>query len=217
MILKYIKYIMLLLPLICILLLATACGDRASIASARLSSKYNKNFVIKKVFPQKIGQEYYEVKAYPEDDPEVLFDAVIDTKDDNFSDNYVARVICKKITNEIYKNLNTTDNIYIFVDASGPQPYTDNPEISIYDYISLDSLNKIGISIFATKETDDLYNANILFSNIDYIDMSARVYIVNEEKLQEIKTYLSDSGKIDSYFMELVEKVDFKTIKNYYN
>lgn len=72
-----------------------ACGtkpeDREARASAALSAKYHQEFEITQVYPQRFGDLYYEVQAYPAGDPQILFNAAIDTEDDQISDTYVER------------------------------------------------------------------------------------------------------------------------------
>lgn len=185
-------FILILLILTRCLIFTNSNNNRADEACKKLSQRYNKDFTIKEVYPKKIGQKYYEVAAYPEDDPDVLFIASIDTNDDFFSDSYVERHICKQISKEIYTNLGLEDNIYIFTEALGTQPITYDLEQSIQEYVNLNQYNKFKASIFVTYETDDLYNSDILFSNLKYLDISAKIYIVNKEQLQEVKTFFSN-------------------------
>lgn len=167
-------------------------------ASKKLKDRYNENFVIKKVYPQKIGQNYYEVLAYPEKRPDILFGATIDTKDENFSDNYVERHICEQISNKISANIALGDRGYIFTDAIGPQPITSDLEQSIQEYLELDSYNKFLSSIFITYDTYGVNDSSIVFSGLEYLDISAEIYTVSEKQLQEVKKYFSNNEKTDT-------------------
>ena len=78
---------------------------RAKEATEKLSERYHKNIAILEIYPKKIGQAYYEVAAYAEDEPDIVFSAAIDTKDENFSDDYVERYICAQISKKIQENI----------------------------------------------------------------------------------------------------------------
>ena len=188
-------------------------SSEATQAKVKLSQRYNKEFVIKKVYSKKIGQSYYEVDAYPQGEEETVFRASIDTKDEYFSDNYVERHICNKISKEIYNNLGGTDNTYIFTETIGPQPITDDIEQSISDYANLSSYSKFRTSIFVTSEISGMYDSSTLFSNLEYIDISAEVYIVNEKQLQEIKECLLNYGSTnDMEYRSLTQNLTSRSI-----
>lgn len=170
---------------------------KAAEAAEKLSKKYNRNIVVKEVYSKKIGQAYYEVEAYPEGEPDVLFTATIDTNDEFFSDNYVERHICKQITKKIYENCGTEAGIYIFTEALGPQPITDDINQSIQDYARLDPLNKFKANIFVTSGADKYWSSSVLFSGLD-LNISAEIFTVNQEQLQTVKKYLLNHGETNT-------------------
>ncbi len=200
------------LMLFCILLFTSSCSNNSSLAIDKLNQKYDENFVIKEEYPKKIGQDYFNLLVYPEGEPDLLFTASFDTKGESFSDNYVEKHICKQISETIYDNLGVKDNIYIFTLAKGPQPITDDIGQTIREYADLDNKNVFKSSIFVTNEFDELYDREILFSDLSFLDISADIYVVEDKQLQEVKDFMLDNGDTESLdYLKLIK--DF-TVKN---
>ncbi len=201
------------LILFCILLLASSCSNNSSLAIDKLNQKYDKKFVVKEEYPRKIGQDYFDLLVYPEDEPDLLFTASFDTKDEFFSDNYVEKHICKQISETIYDNLGVKDNIYIFTSAIGPQPVTNDIGQTIKEYADLDNKNKFKSSIFITNEFDGLYDREILFLNLGFLDISADIYVVEEKQLQEVKDFMLDNGNTKSMdYLDLIKDLTVRSV-----
>jgi len=201
------------LILFCILLLASSCSNNSSLAIDKLNQKYDKNFIIKEEYPRKLGQDYFDLLVYPEDEPDLLFTVSFDTKGEDFSDNYVEKHICKQISEIIYDNLGVRDNIYIFTSAIGPQPITDNLDQTIEEYANLDNKNAFKSSIFVTNEFDELYDRGTLFSNLGFLDISADIYVVGDKQLQEVKDFMLDDGNVESLdYLNLIKNFPVRNV-----
>lgn len=215
------KYMKKILMLGMMLLLLTACGEnRESEVISKLSNKYGKDFGVSKLYSVKFGQSYYNAIAYPLDDPNLKFDVSIDTKDENFSDEYAETYICKKISNVIENNLNLTGDYYIFTDGVGPQPYAENLVESIEEYYDLNHNNSFNVSLFTTEENDNLYDYDSLFAGLSYLDISADIYLVDQEQLNEIRDYHLKTGKgrTDFDFQQITKSYNVNRVeKNKYN
>lgn len=181
-------------------------------AKEKLKERYNKDFTIIKVDPRGFGALYYRVDVYPNDDPDCVFSAYIDTKDENFSDDYVERYICKQIASQIYDNIDVGDDTFVHVVAEGPQPITSDLNQSIEEYSMLDGKNKFRASIFTTNAVDKLYDWNTLFANLEYLDIYAIVYEVNDyNRVQKIKKYFwrYPNGATDIDFQRSIKDIPY--------
>lgn len=183
---------------------------RAKEATEKLSERYHKNIAILEIYPKKIGQAYYEVAAYAEDEPDIVFSAAIDTKDENFSDDYVERYICAQISKKIQENIGMQNNIYILTEAVGPQPITHDLNQTIQEYEKLDPLNKFRVSIFTASETSKNWSASTLFYGLG-IHISGEVFTVNQKQLQAVKAHLSKNPNTNDFEYQQMAK-DFPSI-----
>lgn len=192
----------------------SACGvrpeEKESRAENALQNKYGKEFEVLEVYPQKFGDLYYEVLAYPVDEPLVRFSAAIDTEDENISDSYVERRVCAAIAQRAEENLDQLPGAYyLAVYAGGPQPFAEDPNISIEDYVALDPLNIFRVELLIIpdgKDPEALYNSiGNLFSGMDCLSGAIRLYLVNEEQMGAAQEYLEAHDGLYSEYLELTK------------
>lgn len=192
----------------------SACGvppeEKENRAEASLQHKYGKAFEVLEVYPQKFGDLYYEVLAYPVDEPLVRFSAAIDTEDENISDSYIERRVCAAIARKAEENLDQLPGAYyLAVYAGGPQPYTEDPGISIEAYASLDPLNMFQIELLVTpdgKDPEAIYSSiTNLFSGMDCLSGFIRLYLVSGEQMDVAQEYLEAHDGLYSEYLELTK------------
>lgn len=191
----------------------SACGvppeEKESRAAAALEQKYGIQFEIKKVYPQKFGELYYEVQAYPVDDPELLFTANIDTEDDKSSDNYVERLVCRKVSGAVEKNLDGLPAYYyVYTIGIGAQSIVSDPSISIEAYSALDGGNKLRSLLFVVPDADTtadgLYESiSKAFTGLEYLDASIRLMIASREEMDAIEAYFEQNDDLYSEYVGL--------------
>lgn len=200
--------------------LLTACGvpanERESHAADALAQKYGREFEITRVYAQKLGDPYYEVQAYPVDEPRIRFSAAIGTEDDGISDTYVERRVCAAIAGQAAKNLDELPGyFYLFARGIGPQPFTDNAEITIQDYARLDSDNKFRIEAFVVPESKDAnayYNGFVrMFDGLEYLNGNVRLYVVDEEQMKSVQDFFDENDALGMEFMRMTE--EFRSFK----
>ena len=187
--------------------LLSACGsrpeDRESHAKAALEQKYNTEFEIAQVYSQKIGDLYYEVQAFPITNPDMRFTAAIDTKDDNISDNFVERKVCTAIAKSVERSMDgLSGSYYAFACGAGPQPLTDDADISIDEYVALDTLNTFKIEVFVAPEAKSAqaiyHNLCEALSGMESVTADLSFYVVDEEQMKSVKEYFARND--DMYF-----------------
>lgn len=192
-----------------------ACGtkpeDKENRAKTALEKKYQKEFEITQIYPQKFGDLYYEVQAYALDEPQVRFTAAIDTEDDNISDSYVERRVCAAISRQAEQNLDGLPGYYyLSVQAQGPQPVISDAAISIKDYAALDAYNCFLIELFVVPESSDgaaFYQSLAkLFENMEFLAGDVRLFMVNVEQSQAVQAYFELHNSPDFEYMQLTKE-----------
>ena len=190
----------------------SACGvppeKKESRAEAALQHKYGKEFEVLEVYPQKFGDLYYEVLAYPVDEPLIRFSAAIDTEDENISDSYIERRVCAAIAQRAEENLDQLPGVYyLSVYAGGPQPFTEDPDISVEEYASLDPLNIFRVELLITPDGKDpgaIYDSvGNLFSGMNCLSGAIRLYLVSEEQMSAAQEYMEAHDGLYSEYLEL--------------
>lgn len=189
-----------------------ACGvkpeDKEGRAKDALEQKYQQEFEITQVYPQKFGELYYEVQAYPVQDPQLRFTASIDTEDSHLSDTYVERLVCQAISRQVEENLDNLPGYYtVFTHAVGPQPITDNREISIADYAALDPYNRFQVELFVKPEeasASSLYSSlTNLFHGLEYLKGGLNLFLVSEEQMEEVQAYFEQNDTLTTEYTGL--------------
>lgn len=192
----------------------SACGvkpeERESRAKAALEQKYSREFEILEVYPQKFGDLYYEVQACAVEEPLIRFSAAVSTEEDTISDSYVERRVCAAAARRAGENLDQMPGIYyVDVFAGGPQPYTEDPDISIQDYAALDTLNVFQVELFVVPEKKDpeAFYSSIsgLFSGMECLSGAVRLYLVSEEQMSAAQEYLEVSDDLYSEYLEVTK------------
>jgi len=193
----------------------SACGiqpeEKEDRAKAALEQKYHKEFEITQVYPQKFGDLYYEVQAYAVDEPETRFTAAVDTEDDMVSDTYVERRVCGAITKSMEENMDELPGYYfLFTRAVGPQPITDDAEISIKDYAELDPYNRFQVDLFVAPEEAEAaafyQSLSKAFGGLEYIAGGVCLYVVNAEQMEAVQDYLALNDQPDLEYKQLTKE-----------
>lgn len=193
----------------------TACSvkpeERESRAAEALAKKYHREFEITQVYPQKLGELYYEVQAYPVNEPQVRFTAAVDTEDDRISDTYVVRCVCAAISRRAAENLNEMPGYYyLFTHTIGPQPIVEDAEITIKDYAALDPDNRFRIEAFVVPEEKGagvFYDSlGKIYSGLEYLDGDVRLFVVDEEQMGSIQAFFDENDDVNFDFLMLTEK-----------
>lgn len=183
----------------------SACGtkpeERESRAKAALKKKYQKEFEIVCVYPQKFGDLYYVVQAYAVDDPDIRFKASIDSEDDGLSDTYVEKCVCSEIAETVGENLKGLQGYYfVHVRAIGPQPICGDPDIGIAEYAQLDPQNRFRAEIFLIPEALDARNIyrsmTEMFGDMEYLRADAKLVIVDEEQMENVQEQLESGDSL---------------------
>lgn len=179
----------------------TSNSEKETRVKELLNKKYNKEFEVIEIYRQGISLPYFEAFAYDPEKPDLVFNVTVNTEDDGFSDTYVQKCVCEKVTESVSEHLDTFPGVfYVYTELPGMQPYAENPDIEIKDYWELNKENYFDISVFAVPEKDDakeIYAAlTDLLADIPYVDAGVSLTFVDETTMAEIQEYFETNDKI---------------------
>lgn len=192
-----------------------ACSFTASKedrASQMLQDRYNEEFEIVETYPTFLGRGYYTVLAAPANSPDILFEASIDTDDDNFSDTYVERMMCGQLADKVFENLGLDNaSSYLFV-HSLYAPVVYDKEISLADYIT-SGADDYTLYLFVTPDAvqDTVEAVPDMYAGVsDKLRGFLRLYVTDEDGINAAKEFLSSTadGVYDPDFKQITKEMD---------
>lgn len=192
----------------------SSCGvsrqEREEKAQRLLTEKYNEQFEIVEVVSQRFGENYYDIVAYPESDPDIRFWASIDTGDDYFSDGYVQRCLCTRLADQIQQNLDEFPGYsYVYVTLPKIQPKVEDKDIRLEDYVKL--YDGVMFHIYIHLCPNDMNDSGI-FENLmkslkgmEALDGLLYLYVEDEEMFAKVQSYFEEKVEPDIDYTTLTE------------
>ena len=164
-----------------------SCGAKANgrEAAQKLENRYGEKFTVLEVYPTQIGAGYFEVKVCPTNQPHIIFEAAFDTRDENFSDEYVACLKSHELANLLREIL--PDGCFVHGEVCNPKPICTDKMVSLDEYMSSDPVPWVRLAIFA-ENIDGLSNVVREFFD-QYPNWELRGTVYQVEDLQSIQNY----------------------------
>lgn len=183
-----------------------------------LNEKYGEEFDIESVQSQSFSGGYYTVVAYPQEDSTLLFQAYINSDGTGVSDNYVTKVLCRNVAEQVAWNLNSLPGIYyIYVEVMHEPLMLDRPGISLKEFMEETPKNKFTINICYVPEGADAQEVYLGLTNVfqDMESISGKIclYVMDETNMAWVQEYREthDQGYdefediMESYFVGLID------------
>lgn len=178
-------------------------------AARLLNEKYDEVFVIDKYLGQEHMNDYYEVQAYSENYPAVLFEAKAAKDGSTISDEYVAARVCYTIEKQIQSNIESLPG-YMQIDVHAVSNSIDSSDADMTpkQFAELKTKNKYVVYIhYCPQEydADRVYEVILNTMNgLDYLSGRIRFYIVEEEVLSQVQNYLEEYANLYYDYEELL-------------
>lgn len=199
----------------------TGCGNVVShekLAIRLLNEKYSESFEIESVQSQSFSGGYYTVIAYQEEEPELLFRAEINSDGTGLSDNYVTKILCRDMAEQVARNLNNLPGIYyIYVEVMFEPMGLSKKGITLKEFMEEMPMNEFIIHVNYVPEdgtSEEIYQGlgNIL-QNMEGITGRVQLYIMEETDLLWVQDYLETHDRgygnfenmTESYYAGLIE------------
>lgn len=170
------------------------------LAERILNEKYKDEFVIEEVVRSNIFDDYYIATAYQADNPDTLFRVFVDNDGSAASDNYVGKIVCNQLSDQVAKNLDSVSGTYYIYSSTIVDSLEQmDPTITLDEYISSHPEMKYGIYLFYCPDEfdkEDIYHG--LSEMFHGLSISGNVYlhIMDESMMQKIQNYLETHDKI---------------------
>lgn len=173
----------------------SANGDRIAIAKEALEEKYNETFEVMEVYDNYDRREVFNAIAYSDSHPDILLYAKVAKDGSYVGDNYLAKVIGKRIADAVDGNMGgLLGASYIYVSPFAEDLQAGDASISIEEYVALYKENKFTISIYYAPERHDadyVYNClSNAFEGLDELSGYIVLHIIDEENLRNMQEYI---------------------------
>lgn len=175
-------------------------------AARALQEKYQERFEITAFRDSGIFNDYYTVKAYSVEHPDLLFEASVNNEGDGISDAYVTKRVCERLSEQVSRNLGELQNdYYVFTQAMLEGTVLTDPEVSLEDYLA-DGSNKFTIYLCMDENGADVKNITTAMLNmmkdISRIRGSVAIYLADSETLAWIQEYVTLHDDTEEDFFE---------------
>ncbi len=175
-------------------------------AARALQEKYQERFEITAFRDSGIFNDYYTVKAYSVEHPDLLFEASVNNEGDGISDAYVTKRVCERLSEQVSRNLGELQNdYYVFTQAMLEGTVLTDPEVSMQDYLA-DGPNKFTIYLCMDENGADVKNITTAMLNmmkdISGIRGSVAIYLADSETLAWIEEYVISHDDTEEDFFE---------------
>ena len=153
-------------------------------AKELLNNKYDEDFEV-----SAIGQRYgtlsnstYKVTCYPINHPELVFMAEISKDGSYIYDEYISKIVCNELTNDIVQKTNFNAEFFI---ASRPSVFeTSNKNITLDELVKLNDNTDFVIWMVCNNNIETskmLEELNDVFSSYQNLNGELRFYITNDD------------------------------------
>lgn len=190
------------------------------LAEKLLNEKYHDEFVVENVQSTNVFSKSYTAIAYQKEHPEMLFKAYVENDGSGISDNYVARLVCEKLSDAVARNLDSLNGIYyIYSTTLIDSLELDDPKISLNEYIETNPDMPYYLYVFFSPDSLDKENLYQGLSNIcQGLPISGNLYlhILDEIDLKTVQSYCETHDKIydggenlfESYYCGRIEFIN---------
>ena len=180
-------------------------------AAEALGNKYQEEFEIISYKAPELLQDYYTVKAYSLDYPNLVFQAEVGVETGDVSDSYVTKRLCSRISEKISRNLGTLEtDYYVFTEAMLDETVITDPEVSLADYMAEGPGNRFTVYFCIDKNGADAGNIALaaagMFKDLPQMSGSLCIYLAEPELLADIQDYVESHDDTYTEFDEMTDE-----------
>lgn len=158
------KNMVIVCTLYILIYLVSGCGistqGRMKRAISYLETKYNKEFKAVDYRGQKVGENYYTVVAYSKEYPDLPFKVYV--SDDGFSDEYIVRRFCAKLSDQIMDNMELEEGVFVYTQSMLKSTHSTDPDIGVKEYTSENPYDLYTVYLYIDRtvyDAEQIYNA----------------------------------------------------------
>lgn len=187
--------------------------ERMEKAKVLLEEKYQEEFeILEYQGIINIAEEEYKVMAAAKNSPDILFEAKASGKESYLSDEYITAKVCRLMEEQMLRNLGSMKGyLKIKIQAVSKTITSSDSKMSIQEYMTLKPSNLYAVYLhYYPLDVDGkvIYeNMQKAFVGMGNMSGAIELYIVDEDKLKEIASYLKECAILDEQYKELLSGV----------
>ena len=176
-----------------------------------LEEKYGESFEILHYGGWDWMSDSYKVVAYALEYPDILFEAEIKTDGTSMYDEYICARVCRKIEDLIETNIEDLPGyIQLKVLPLFKRVQSVDADMSVEEFFEQNQKNRYAVYLGYSPQIKDVkavYGQIAgAFENLEFMSGNIQLYLMEEDKLKEMQTYLEENAKIYYAFEELMEE-----------
>lgn len=187
--------------------------ERMEKAKVLLEEKYQEEFeILEYQGIINIAEEEYKVMAAAKNSPDILFEAKASGKESYLSDEYITAKVCRLMEEQMLRNLGSMKGyLKVKIQAVSKTIASSDSKMSIQEYMTLKPSNLYAVYLhYHPLDVDGkvIYeNMQKAFVGMGNMSGAIELYIVDEDKLKEIASYLKECAILDEQYKELLSEV----------
>lgn len=197
------------------------CGmtskDKMEKAKDLLEEKYNEEFEVTEYRGQRVGESYYTVVAYSKEYPDLPFKVYV--SDDGFSDEYIVRRFCAKLSDQIIDNMGLEEGVFVYTQSMLKSTHSTDPNIGVKEYASENPYDLYTVYFYIDRtayDAEQIYDACV--RGLKGLDSYSGNYIIqlaeDGKTIDSVQDYFTHSdgkyGDLDKIINVRNVPVNFK-------
>lgn len=187
------------------------------LAELKLSERYNTQFKVDNVLEVNKYDGYFSVIVHPLSDSDLVFKATINNDGSGESDNYVCKLVCRQISEQISRNLSSLNGLtYVYTTPLIDSVGLNDINMTIEQYVNRypDEVFHIYLNYSSSElNVDTLYSSiSDMFKGIGAINGEIYLYLVKDNTIRDIRSYFKTNDKLYDDYKSMVESYYVMTI-----
>lgn len=190
------------------------------LAEYKLNEKYSRPMVVDHVQGGNLLDTFFNVVAYDEERPKLMFAAKVNNDGKGIADNYVGRILCSKLSDRIEKNLDSLRGFYFIHSQMEYEAWTlTDPETDLDEYLTEHQEKRyIILFAFSADETDfdfENYYSGLenLLTGLPVSEANVVLYNCDERMLANMEGYFEEKDRIYDDFTSMVSPYRIGKVK----
>lgn len=181
---------------------------RAIKAQKALEDKYGEKFRVTEVHKFGSRKDYFTAEAYAVAWPDLPFVISMDMNDGTFQDGYVMKRGTQLMAERASQNLKSYKNdFYVHVQSFFPDSVKDDPDMSLDEYISSESINSFTIYLYIdpSGETPESISQAVshIMDGISPAQGSVEIFFADKVVMDKARRYVENHAVLESGYSKI--------------
>lgn len=187
------------------------------LAELKLSERYDIQFKVDKVLEVNKYDGYFSVIAHPINDSDIVFKATINNDGSGESDNYVCKLVCRQISEQILRKLSSLNGFtYVYTTPLIDSVGLSDTNMTIEQYVNRypDEVFHVYLNYSPSElDVDTLYSSILnMFEGVEAVNGEIYLYLVKDNTIRDIRSYFKTNDRLYDDYKSMVEPYYVMTI-----